>query len=231
MIDDNDTNPKAAVWKSLHRTNPAFTKPSRIGQFEFTSIAPQWQIMRMTERFGPIGQGWGYEAEHGVIVFAPNAAVATCDVAVWWTGDDGLHHRYGKIRGMCEVAGTYKTGTNIRIDDDAGKKAMTDALTKALSHLGMSADVFLGKFDDVKYKTEQAEHFAVEATAKAPMPEKLREYLDKVTTAQTFSGLNEAAEWGKTNLTGLTDAQRQLANQRTRDRRRQLEAQMREPAE
>ena len=28
------------------------------------------------------------------------------------------------------------------------KKAMTDAMTKAFSHLGMSADVFLGMFDN-----------------------------------------------------------------------------------
>ena len=31
------------------------------------------------------------------------------------------------------------------------QSAMTDAMTKAFSHLGMSADVFLGKFDDSKY--------------------------------------------------------------------------------
>ena len=30
------------------------------------------------------------------------------------------------------------------LDDEAPKKAMTDAMTKAFSHLGMSADVFLG---------------------------------------------------------------------------------------
>jgi hypothetical protein len=43
----------------------------------------------------------------------------------------------------------YKS--NNSLDDEAPKKAMTDALTKAMSHLGMSADIFLGKFDDNKY--------------------------------------------------------------------------------
>ena len=41
-----------------------------------------------------------------------------------------------------------KTGA---LDDEAPKKAMTDALTKALSHLGTSADVFLGLHDNSKY--------------------------------------------------------------------------------
>ena len=33
---------------------------------------------------------------------------------------------------------------NGKLDDEAPKKAMTDALTKAFSHLGLNADVFLG---------------------------------------------------------------------------------------
>ncbi|BCV04235.1 MAG: hypothetical protein CM15mV81_400 [uncultured marine virus] len=32
--------------------------------------------------------------------------------------------------------------------EDAGKMALTDALTKGLSHLGCDADVFLGKHDN-----------------------------------------------------------------------------------
>ncbi len=46
-----------------------------------------------------------------------------------------------------------------RYDDDAGKKAMTDALTKGLSHLGLSADVFLGLFEDNKYVAKVAAQF------------------------------------------------------------------------
>ncbi len=46
------------------------------------------------------------------------------------------------------------------LDDEAPKKAMTDAMTKAFSHLGMSADVFLGKFDDSKYVENLEKEFA-----------------------------------------------------------------------
>ncbi len=37
---------------------------------------------------------------------------------------------------------------------------MTDAMTKAFSHLGMSADVFMGKFDDSKYVESLRKEFA-----------------------------------------------------------------------
>ena len=37
---------------------------------------------------------------------------------------------------------------------------MTDALTKAFSHLGVSADVFLGMFDNSKYVEDMKEKFS-----------------------------------------------------------------------
>ena len=37
---------------------------------------------------------------------------------------------------------------------------MTDALTKAFSHLGVSADVFLGLFDNNKYVSDMKEKFS-----------------------------------------------------------------------
>ena len=57
---------------------------------------------------------------------------------------------------------------NGNLDDEAPKKAMTDAMTKAFSHLGMSADVFLGKFDDSKYVEQMKQEFS--QPQKIPQP-------------------------------------------------------------
>ena len=38
-----------------------------------------------------------------------------------------------------------------RPDDEAFKKATTDGITKSLSYLGFSADIFMGRWDDSKY--------------------------------------------------------------------------------
>ena len=43
---------------------------------------------------------------------------------------------------------------------------MTDALTKAFSHLGVSADVFLGLFDNNKYVQEMKAKFEAPSNIK-----------------------------------------------------------------
>lgn len=141
------------IWESLKTTDPKFTKTVSFGQ-KFTSINAQWQLQRMTEQFGPVGKGWGYHVEHDIQRITDDITVAVADVTIWWLGTPEIvtqlpaekpRHSYGPVRGMAPLL------EKNRLDDDAGKKAMTDALTKGLSHLGLSADVFLGQYDDNKY--------------------------------------------------------------------------------
>jgi hypothetical protein len=73
-------------------------------------------------------------------------------------------------------------------DEDAPKKSVTDALGKALSMLGFSADVYLGMWDDNKYVTDrkrEAEERAVEKakTAAPDLPEKVKTALDEALSA------------------------------------------------
>ena len=129
-------------WDQLKKTDPRFTKRINKGFGEITTIDPQWQIMKMTEVFGPVGVGWGYKVDYTYtdqLVFA--------EVSIWTSAATSLSaDSYGPV---CSVQKLWrKTGA---LDDEAPKKAMTDAMTKALSHLGMSADVFLGMFDNSKY--------------------------------------------------------------------------------
>ena len=62
---------------------------------------------------------------------------------------------YGPVRGL-----DFILNNKGKLDEDAPKKAMTDALTKALSHLGIGADVFLGKFDDNRYVAAMEKEFS-----------------------------------------------------------------------
>jgi hypothetical protein len=57
----------------------------------------------------------------------------------------------GKVKhyGATTFVGEDKNG--VFTDEEAPKKSLTDALTKALSMWGFSADVFLGLYDDNKY--------------------------------------------------------------------------------
>lgn len=138
------------IWNRVCKTNPDHTKHvnQRGG---FTSVDAHYQIESATAEFGPVGIGWGYTVEYGVIE-AKVAMLATADVILWHGSRENC---FGPWRGMAEIVDSKG-----RVDDDAAKKATTDAITKALSHLGFNADVFLGKFDDNKYVAQLRKEFS-----------------------------------------------------------------------
>jgi hypothetical protein len=125
------------IWNLMKVTDPRFTKEVTFGR-GFTSIDPMYQIGKMTEIFGPVGHGWGYNVQYH---YADTYIAAEVKV---WTHDK--KHCYGPVCSMLPLVNSKG-----KFDDEAGKKVMTDALTKAFSHLGMSADVFMGLFENSKY--------------------------------------------------------------------------------
>ena len=133
-------------WDLLKKTDPNFTKRINKGFGDITTIDPQWQIGKMTEVFGPVGIGWGYTVQYTYteqLVFA--------EVSIW---TEAYSNIYGPV---CSVQKLWrKTGA---LDDEAPKKAMTDAMTKGFSHMGVSADVFLGMFDNSKYVEKVREEY------------------------------------------------------------------------
>ena len=221
---------KKRFWRMLERTDPAHTKEVGFGR-KFTSIDAQWQIMRMTEVFGPVGDGWTYRVDHKVEVI--NALLVLCfaDVTVYWRDPDkpGAHVTFGPVRGCTEL---YSQATSrgqlvfqndgttpkMHLDDDAPKKAMTDALTKALSHLGVSADVFLGLYDDSKYVARMVREFAAEKIADGPLPGPVEQALKQLAAAKTLIELDAtlaairagAGEWSQIHkdLFGIRSRQR-----------------------
>lgn len=135
------------IWSQVDKTDPAHTKKvtQRGG---FTAISAAYQIMRATEVFGPVGEGWGYDAGepifHDSLVMVP--------VTLW-------HGKRSNVFGPMFGGAEWKEKSG-RLDSDAAKKATTDALTKLLSQLGFNADVFLGRFDDSKYVADMEREFA-----------------------------------------------------------------------
>ncbi len=132
------------LWNSVEKTDPNHTKKvSQRGGF--TAIDAHYQVQQVTAQFGPVGIGWGYDCEY---LFEDKAVI--CLLTFWHTKRE---NKFGPIAGCAKFI-------DGRLDADAPKKSMTDALTKAISHLGFNADVFLGKFDDNKYVEKMKEEFA-----------------------------------------------------------------------
>jgi hypothetical protein len=162
MVEQSSENLK--IWLANEKTNPAHTKPvnQRGG---FTAIDAYQQIKNATEYFGPVGKGWGWTVDNSQVC----EGVFIVQLHFWYRTNDEDKPICGfNVFGAASIAGK-------RVDDDAPKKAMTDAITKGLSYLGFNSDVFLGLFDDSKYVAERVKE---EAAVSNPLEDKDRDLLD-----------------------------------------------------
>ena len=147
-------------WSALYQTDPAHTKPfTRSGGFRGTAIKPIYATQKMTEHFGPCGIGWGMEKPEFQLVNGDNRELLVyCTVALWYLDGNARGTVYGV--GGDKVIGYVKAGQNRPErwdnDDEALKKAYTDALSNAMKQIGVGGDVHMGQFDDSKYRDEVA---------------------------------------------------------------------------
>ena len=137
---------KTELWDRLGKTDPKHTSRfQRAGGFKGTAIRPIYSIRRMTEEFGPCGIGWGVNEPQFQVVQGQDEALVFCTVSIWH-GD-----RANVVFGVGGDKAVVKFSSGIRTDDEAFKKAFTDAMTNAMKLIGVGADVHMGLFDDSKY--------------------------------------------------------------------------------
>lgn len=150
-------------WAALFQTDPRHTKIVKEGGRTYTAVDAYWKIQRATEHFGPCGQGWGWSKPEFSVVTAADTQILVCQLELWWVepGEPfGAARRFIPAVAACPLASIVKRGTPqeyVKVDDDAWKKAETDAVTKGLTRLGIAGDVFLGFFDGNKY-VERSQH-------------------------------------------------------------------------
>lgn len=162
-----DADNHMELWNKLGKTDPAHVKPfKRAGGFGGTAIKPIYTEQKMTEVFGPAGKGWGMGEPSFQVVQGVNQEILVyCHVSLWWADADGTTRTvYGvggdKIVSYIKPNEQYKRPERWENDDEAFKKAFTDAVGNAMKHIGMSADVHMGLFDDSKYVSELRDEFA-----------------------------------------------------------------------
>jgi hypothetical protein len=168
------------LWNKVEKTNPKYTKKAKISGHEITAIAPQYQIMQVTEQFGVYGQTWGFKN------ISLDYSLAEKFNLVVFKGTFFFPSGEFEIINSCKL---FMDRNLTMVDDNFAKKIETDALTKAISKLGFNADIFMGKFDDVRYVHEMNLEFgnvkkkqlsAIEASEhiskKTPLEEMLKIY-------------------------------------------------------
>ncbi len=163
-----------ALWEKLGKTDPAHTKGfKRGGGFTGTAIKPMWSYKRMTEEFGPCGTGWGIGEPTFQVVNGDNREILVyCTASIWYGEDRKTVYGVGgdKIVTHIKANTQYNRPERWENDDEAFKKAFTDAITNALKLIGVGADVHMGLFDDSKYVNTLKQEFSDEKPEPAPKP-------------------------------------------------------------
>ncbi|MEB0190001.1 hypothetical protein [Pseudomonas sp. CCI1.1] len=198
------------IWSKVDKTDTRFTKKAKVNGQDITSLSGTAMVMKATELFGPVGIGWGWRIveerfDEGHEIFIGEGDKRACigreightvKIALWFMQDDkrGEIEQYGCTRYQ------YKTSYGMTTDGEAPKKSLTDAIKKALSMLGFSADVFLGLFDDQDYVQQlQAEQAIEQAEDRdAEIERQKQERLDYIkSVVETMQGAQSMQELKK----------------------------------
>ncbi len=146
-------------WNRFADIDPKFTKAITGKAYKGTSPNPQYVIRCLTEMFGPVGQGFGWRVLREEFQPLGEKTLHWCRIEFWHSDPRCCFESYG------QTLAAYPTSSGgFMVDEDAPKKSLTDAIIKAASHIGIAANIFLGRWDDQKYVAEvNAEYRADEA--------------------------------------------------------------------
>jgi len=134
------------IWNKLKGVPDQYLRLIDKGRLKGKNdVNPQWRMERMTEVFGPCGDGWKYE-----IVSMREKDLA--DGQVMCFVEILLYYR---IEGCWSdpIPGTggsmlvKKEHSGLHASDEGYKMATTDALSVAMKAIGVAASVYLGQCD------------------------------------------------------------------------------------
>lgn len=192
-------SPNLGIWNAVCATDPNYTKAfNRSGGFKGTAINHTYQQRRATELFGAKGIGWGTHVldekyaegapivhpQHGVI---GREVVHVVRIELWYEHGD----KRGSVQAYGQTTFVGQNRNGVFTDEEAPKKSLTDAESKALASLGFSADVHLGLFDDSKYVNDRTQAVAEASKPKGPT---LDEVLAAVEAAASVDALKAAGQ-------------------------------------
>ena len=172
------------LWNKHADIDPAFTKPITGKAYKGTSPSPQYVIRCLTDMFGPVGQGFGWDVTAEGWQPLGDEVLHWCRIRFWHTDRANGFDAYGQTKAL------MKTKNGMMADEDAPKKSLTDAIVKAASQVGVAANIFLGRWDDQKYVAQVAEEKRAAEQADA-----VAEATGFLSAAQTVEDMTE--RWKK----------------------------------
>ena len=105
-----------AIWNDLERTDPRHVKEITGKTYKGNSPRPHWVIWKLTEKFGPVGKGFGWEVvydhhEDGIPHEDMAEKTHVCRIRFWWRDGDGEH----SVESFGATKALYKAGVALDI--------------------------------------------------------------------------------------------------------------------
>lgn len=172
-------------------------KPIQAGRLKGkTDINPMWRIKKLTEIYGPCGIGWNTQNvryQH-YPVEATGEVICMCELELVVFTDGAWSAPIYGIGGNMLVA---KEKSGLYADDDAHKKAYSDAIGTACKALGFAGNIYWQN-DPTKYSAKISDN----EPAPLPKPQSRTQYLEawcnerKMTLADFGEWFRQAKEKG-----------------------------------
>lgn len=138
------------LWKEAFTTDPRAVKKITGKSYQGNSPKPYFLIERATDIFGPIGIGWGCIVKSERFErLSETDVLHVAVVSVWYVYEGKRSETFDQMGGTKACYMTKES--RLVVDEDAGKKSVTDAMVKCLSMIGFAGDIFSGMWDDSKY--------------------------------------------------------------------------------
>lgn len=143
-------NNNLELYEKVREVPEEAKKPITGGRLKgMTDINPMWRIKTLTEQFGACGIGWYFEItktrNEYTEVDEVKEVVSTVEGNLYIKVDGEWSKPIYGIGGA-KLVSAEKGG--LYVDDEAFKKASTDALSVACKNLGIGADVYWDKDSD-----------------------------------------------------------------------------------
>lgn len=140
-------------WDKMRTVPKSALKQIQAGRLKgMSDISPAWRLEIMTSVFGPCGIGWKYEVTKlSLEPAAQEQVVAFAEINLYVKDGEKWSSPIPGTGGSMFIV---KEKMGLHVSDECFKMATTDALSVAMKALGVGADVYMGKWDGSKYKTE-----------------------------------------------------------------------------
>ncbi len=137
------------LWDSVKRPPESVLSEIKGGRLSgFTDIDPIWRLETLTALFGPVGTGWTWTVGQPIAVHCEGQTALYVHGSLQIKNGDVWGEAFSGCGG-CMAAKMESRG--IFFDDDALKKAETDAISDACKKLGLAADIYKGHCKGSKY--------------------------------------------------------------------------------